>query len=220
MKSNTIPKWVILFLLIFSVSCNNPLQKIYRPSTYEKDVQEIRKSNKINDEDLGILVKYIVMARISGNDLSGQTYENILKKIKAFQQDNEDVNEKKDLEREARRNRFSSYLEASLLKKEYSNSDSKEVIIYIVSLKNISSEKMKTITGNFLLNDLLGKPVKQLNIFVDEEINPRQTVTKKYTIPYNNADAADQRVRIKDLIDMRVVWNPEKIILENGNLLE
>jgi hypothetical protein len=220
MKSNTIPKWVILFLLIFSVSCNNPLQKIYRPFTYEKDVQEIRKSNKINDEDLEILVKYIVMARISGNNLSGQTYENILKRIKAFQQDNEDVNEKKDLEREARRNRFSSYLEASLLKKEYSNSDSKEVIIYTVCLKNISSQKMKTITGNFLLNDLLGKPVKQLNIFVDEEINPWQTVTKKFTIPYNNSDAADQRVRSKDLIDMRVVWNPEKIILENGNLLE
>jgi hypothetical protein len=220
MKSNTIPKWVILFLLIFSVSCNNPLRKVYRPSTYEKDVQEIRNSNKISDEDLEILVKYIVMARISGNDLSGQTYEDIFKRIKTFQQNNEDMNEKEDMKREAKRNRFSSYLEASLLKKEYSNSDSKEVMIYTVSLKNISLHKIKTITGNFLLNDLLEKPVKQLNIFVDEEINPGQTITKEYIIPYNNADAADQRVRSKDLIDMRVMWNPEKIILENGNLLE
>ena len=219
MKSNTIPKWVILFLLIFSVSCNNPLQKIYRPSTYEKDVQEIRRSNKIDDEDLKILVKYIVVARISKNDLSGQTYEDILNRIKTFQQENEKMDVREDMEKEARRNKLSSQLEASLLKKEYSNKEGKEIMIYTVTLKNISSQKIKTVTGNFLLNDLLEKPVKQLNIFVDEEINPGQTFTKIITIPYHNADGTDQRVRVKDLIDMRVVWNPEKIILEDGSLL-
>lgn len=220
MKSNTIPKWVILFFLIFSGSCHNPLQKIYRPSTYEKDVQEIRKSNKINDEDLEVLVKYIVVARISGNDLNGQTYEDILNRIKTFQKENEKMDVREDMEREARRNRLSSHLEASLLKKEYSKKEGKEIMIYTVTLKNISSQKIKTITGNFLLNDLLEKPVKQFNIFVDEEINPGQTFTKIITIPYHNADATDQRVRGKDLIDMRVVWNPEKIILEDGNLLQ
>ena len=220
MKSNTIPKWVILFLLIFSVSCNNPLQKIYRPSTYEKDVQEIRRSNKIDDEDLKILVKYIVVARISKNDLSGQTYEDILNRIKTFRQENEKMDVREDMEKEARRNKLSSQLEASLLKKEYSNKEGKEIMIYTVTLKNISSQKIKTVTGNFLLNDLLEKPVKQLNIFVDEEINPGQTFTKIITIPYHNADGTDQRVRGKDLIDMRVVWNPEKIILEDGSLLQ
>lgn len=220
MKSNTIPKWVILFFLIFPGSCHSPLQKIYRPSTYEKDVQEIRRSNKIDDEDLKILVKYIVVARISGNDLSGQTYEDILNGIKTFQQENEKKDLREEVGREALRNRLSSHLEASLLKKEYSNKEGKEVMIYTVTLKNVSSQKIKTITGNFLLNDLLEKPVKQFNIFVDEEINPGQTLTKIITIPYHNADASDERVRGKDLIDMRVVWNPEKIILEDGSLLQ
>jgi hypothetical protein len=220
MKSNTIPKWIILFFLIFSGSCHNPLQKTYRPSTYEKDVQEIRKSNKINDQDLEILIKYIVMARISGNDLSGQTYEDILNRIKTFQQESEKMDVREDMEKEARRNRLSSHLEASLLKKEYSNKDGKEIMIYTVTLKNISSQKIKTITGRYLLNDLLEKPVKQFNIFLDEEINSGQTLTKIVTMPYHDADATDQRVRSKDLIDMRVVWNPEKIILEDGSLLQ
>ncbi|HJY21956.1 MAG TPA: hypothetical protein VJ279_03670, partial [Hanamia sp.] len=184
------------------------MQKIYRPSTYEKDVQEIRRSNKIDDEDLKILVKYIVVARISKNDLSGQTYEDILNRIKTFRQENEKMDVREDMEKEARRNKLSSQLEASLLKKEYSNKEGKEIMIYTVTLKNISSQKIKTVTGNFLLNDLLEKPVKQLNIFVDEEINPGQTFTKIITIPYHNADGTDQRVRGKDLIDMRVVWNP------------
>jgi hypothetical protein len=220
MKSNTIPKWIILFFLIFSGSCHNPLQKIYRPSTYEEDIQEIRKSNKVNNEDLEVLVKYIVVARVSGNDLSGRTYEDILNRIKTFQHENEKMDVREDLEKEARRNRLSSHLEAGILKKEYSNKEGKEIMIYTITLKNISSQKIKTITGNFLLNDLLGRPVKELNIFFDEEITPGQTLTKIVTMPYHDADATDQRVRDKDLIDMRVVWNPEKIILEDGSLLQ
>lgn len=220
MKSNTIPKWIILFFLIFSGSCHNPLQKIYRPSTYEKDIQEIRKSDKVNNEDLEVLIKYIVVARVSGNDLSGRTYEDILNRIKTFQQENEKIDVREDMEKEARRNRLSSHLEASILKKEYSNKEGKEIMIYTITLKNISSQKIKTITGNFLLNDLLGRPVKELNIFFDEEITPGQILTKIVTMPYHDADATDQRVRGKDLIDMRVVWNPEKIILEDGSLLQ
>ena len=54
----------------------------------------------------------------------------------------------------------------------------------------------------------------------DEDIKPGQTPAKTYSFPYNNADVKDQRVRPKGLVDMRVVWNPKKNILENGRLLQ
>ena len=220
MKLNIVNSLAVFFFLIFSASCNNPLQKTYSPSSYEKDIQEIRGSGKINDDEVAVLVKYIFLARVAGNDLTGQTYKDILNKVKTFQQKNDELESTKEMERDARRNRLLPHLEAGLLKKEYSNNEGKEVMIYTVTLKNISSQKIKTIAGNFLLNDLLGKPVTQLNIFVDEEIKPGLTLTKTIKIPYHNADFADQRIRGKDLVDMRVIWNPEKIILENGSLLQ
>ena len=53
-----------------------------------------------------------------------------------------------------------------------------------------------------------------------EIILPGQTLTKTYTTDYNDADENDRRLRSNDSFNLRIVWNPEKIILENGKLIE
>ena len=57
---------LFLFIVIIISSCNNPLHRTYNPATYEEDIQAIRKSNKVSDEDLQTLAKYIMLAKLSG----------------------------------------------------------------------------------------------------------------------------------------------------------
>lgn len=210
---------VIFFIIIFA-SCNNPLHRTYSPATYEEDMQAIRKSDKVSDEDLEILAKYIILAKLSGNDVSGKSYDDILDIMKSFQQKNDELNNRDDIEKEAKRKRLSPFLEVKLQKKTFTKANNKNVLVYTVSVKNNGTLKIKTVTGNLTLNDFMGKPITNLNIFLDEDISHGQILTKIYNIDYNDDNENDRRIRSKDLFDIRAVWNPEKIIFENGKLSE
>ena len=210
------PLRLLLFFLIIICSCNNPLHRTYSPSTYEEDMQAIRKSNKVSDEDLQSLASFIVLAKLSGNDITGKSYDDILDKIKSFQQNNDQLNNKNELEKEARRKRLSPFLEVSLQRKDFLKKGNRQVLEFTITFKNTSSQKIKTISGSLVINDLMEKPIKTLSILLDENILPGQSLIKIYTVDYNDGDENDRRMRVKDIFDMRTVWNPEKIIFEKG----
>lgn len=205
-----------LFILLFFCSCHDPLDRSYNPVSFEKDLQEIRESNTISEQEFQDLAKFIVLARLTGNDMKGESYKTILDRINSLQQQS-GIKEK---EMETKRARLSAWLEVALLEKVFIMKKEKPFIIYTVQFKNISSSAIKTIIGHLSINDLLDKPIKQIDILVEEPVKPGLTLVKTYTIPYDHASENDQRVRSKDLVDMRVVWNPDKIIIEDGKILQ
>ena len=219
-KSRIINLLLFLFIGIFFSSCNNPLHRTYSSATYEEDMQAIRKSNKVSDEDLQALAKYIMLAKLSGNDVTGKSYDDIIDKIKSLQQNNDELNNRDAVAKEAKRKRLSPFLEVNLQNKTFAKKNNKGVFVFTVILKNTGTQKIKTVTGYLTINDLMEKLIKNLNIFLDEDILPGQALTKIYTIDYNNTDENDRRMRSKDFFDLRIVWNPEKIIFENGKLAE
>ena len=220
MKRRIINLSLLLFFVTIFSSCNNPLHRTYSPATYEEDMQAIRKSNKVSDEDLQTLAHFIMLAKLSGNDVTGKSYDAIIDKIKSLQQNSDELNNRDAMAKEAKRKRLSPFLEVNLQNKTFAKKNNKDVLVFTVILKNTGTQKIKTVTGNLAVNDLMEKPIKNLNIFLDEDILPGQALTKIYTIDYNNADETDRRMRSKDFFDMRIVWNPEKIIFENGKLAE
>ena len=219
-KRRIINLQLLLFIVIILSSCNNPLHRTYNPATYEEDIQAIRKSNKVSDEDLQTLAKYIMLVKLSGNDVTGKSYDDLIGKIQSLRQNNDELNNRGAMEKEAKRKRLSPFVEVDLQNKTFAKENNKDVLVFTVILKNTGTQKIKTVTGNLTINDLLEKPIKNLNIFLDEDISPGQTFTKTYTVEYNDADENDRRIRSKDLFDVRIVWNPEKIIFENGKLAE
>ena len=46
------------------------------------------------------------------------------------------------------------------------------------------------------------------------------SVKKVYTFPYNHNNENDRRIRTKNILDMRIEWNPEKIIFNDGSLAD
>lgn len=211
----------LLFVaILFLISCNNPLHRTYSASTYESDMEAIRKSDKVSDEDAILLTQYIVLAKLAGNSVEGKTYDDLLDKIKNFQQKTSELSAKETFEKEAKRKRLYPLLEVNLLDKTFTKLGNKNVIAYTVSFKNTGRIKIKTIQGKLVINDLMEKPVTSLNVLLDEDIMPERTLRKIYKIDYNDSDENDRRMRSKDLFDIRAVWDPEKIIFDNGQLAQ
>ena len=209
-----------LSLLFIFISCNNPLSRRYNTKTYQQDIGAIRESKKINYEDVELLSKYIVVSQLAGNDMQGKTYEEILDKIKDIRKANVDENDQLKLEQELKRERLGSFITVILSEKNFTTINNKDVMNYTVVFKNTSAKNINTIIGSISLNDLLDRQIKKIDIVVDEIVEKNSTLKKIYTIPYRGADESDKHIRVKSLSDLRVNWNPDKIIFTDGQILQ
>ncbi len=209
-----------LFFLMFLFSCNNPLSKTYSIKTYDEDMQVIRESKKISYEDEELLSKYIVVSQLAGNDLQGKSYEEILDKIKEIRKANSNDSDQKEMEQEAKRERMSGVLAVTLTDKKFFTKNNKDWITYTVTLHNISDQKINIVIGKLSINDLIDRQIKQIEVLLDEELNKNAVAKKIYTIPYNSGDENDKVIRLKEITDLRIKWNPEKIIFTNGQVMQ
>lgn len=215
-RRNYKPFGFLVFAAILFASCTNPLQRHYTLSSYDEDMQDIKKSNKISDEDEAAIDKYIMLARLTGNDVSGSSYEEILEQIKIFEQKNEQAYGGSAAEQDDRRQRLSAYIDVQLVNKAFTKINDKNVLAYTISFKNTSLLKIKTVTGNLIFYNLLDKPFKSLPVFIDEDIDAKKVLVKTISCDYNDGDESDRRLRIKDASVLKSIWYPEKIIYENG----
>jgi uncharacterized repeat protein (TIGR01451 family) len=196
------------------------MDKTYHTATYPEDIAAIRQSNKVSEEDIELLTKYIVVSTLAGNNLQEQTYEQILDKLKELRQENTDHNSQAELEQEAKRERLKNVLSVSLTDKNFSKFNKKDCIIYTVIFQNNSTKNINMIVGNVTLHDLLDREIKKIDIVFDENLKASAAVTKTYTLEYDYSSENDKRIRSKELIDLRIVWNPDKIIFEDGTIAD
>ena len=208
------------FLLIVFSSCSDAMNKTYSSQSYVNDIEAIKQSNKTSFEDIEILTKYIALSKIAGNDLQGKTYEEILNKIKTIRKNNSDQSTQLEMEKEAARQRMSSYLTVSISDKIFSNINNKDCFTYNVIFRNTSSKNIKMVVGSISLNDLLDREIKNIPIVLDEPLRGNLILNKKYIESYDQNNENDKRIRSKNLVDLRVIWNPVKIIFTDGTKAE
>ncbi len=78
----SLKKYILILLatgLLFS--CKSALDKSYNAATLDSDIEDIRKSDKVNEDDLKLLVKYLVVIKLSRQEPKG-SYSDILERIK------------------------------------------------------------------------------------------------------------------------------------------
>ncbi|HUS03445.1 MAG TPA: hypothetical protein VMY77_17015 [Chitinophagaceae bacterium] len=208
------------FLTLTFCSCNNPLNKTYNTSTYLNDITEIRESNKVSYEDIELLTKYITLSKLAGKDLEGKTYEDILNNLKDIRQTNTDQNNRIQLEKDAMRERLGFYLTVNLSDKVFSKVTNKDCFIYTVTFQNLSGKNIQMVVGSISLNDLLDKEIKNIPVVLDEELRAGSFLKKTYVVEYDHSNENDKRIRSKELVDLRALWNPDKIIFKDGTVAE
>jgi len=211
---------LVFFLSTIFSSCNDPMDKSYSPATYVNDIAAIRESNKISYDDIELLTQYIALSKIAGNNLEGKTYDEILSKVKDIRQANTDQKERVQMEKDAMRERMSGYLRVNLSDKNFLKVDSKDHFIYTVIFQNLSAKAIKMVVGSISLNDLLDREIKKIDIILDEELRPQATISKTYPVLYDPGNEHDKRIRSNNLVDLRIVWDPVKIIFEDGTVAE
>ena len=211
---------VTFFITTVISSCNNAMDKTYSTSTYVQDIAAIRESNKVSYDDIELLTKYITISKIGGNDQQGKTYNEILEKIKEIRKTNTDHSEQLKMQKDVMRERMSSYLAVNLSGKIFSKVNNKDCFTYTVTFRNTASKNIKMVVGSISINDLLDREIKSIQIVLDEELPPHSVVEKKYIVAYNPANENDKRIRSKELVDLRILWNPDKIIFKDGTVAE
>lgn len=196
------------------------MSRNYNPSTYVVDINAIRESNKASYGDVELITRYITLSKIAGNDLEGKSYGDILEKIKAIQKSNTDQSDQVSQQKEAARQRTGGYLSVTLSGKVFSKVNNKDCFIYTVSFQNTTTKNIRMVVGSISLNDLLDREIKNIPLVLDEPLKAMGAVKKTYTVDYNSNSEADKSIRLKELVDLRVLWNPEKIIFEDGTIAD
>lgn len=213
--------FIVFFLLsLVCSSCNSLLDKPYNAQTYREDIESIRQSNKIDEEDIDLLTKYMIVSKLSGNDLQGKTYNDILTKIKEIRKATGEHNNRLQEEQLLKRERLNNFVSVKLTEKIFTKVNKIDCFIYTVNFKNVTSKNLKMVVGSIAINDLLDKQIKKIDILLDEEIKANTVLQKKFTVMYDHGNENDKRIRTKDLMDLRVEWNPEKIIFSDGKILD
>lgn len=211
---------LVIFLSAIFSSCNDPMDKTYNPASYVNDIAAIRESNKVSYEDIELLTQYIALSRIAGNDMEGKTYDEILSRIKDIRQVNTDQKERVQMEKDVMRERMSVYLRVNLSDKSFSKVNNKDHFIYTVIFQNLSAKAIKMVVGNISLNDLIDREIKKIDIVLDEQLRPNATLQKTYSVLYDPGNESDKRIRSNNLVDLRIVWDPVKIIFDDGTVAE
>ena len=196
------------------------MSREYSSRSFEDDMVAIRESGKIEEEDITLLVKYALVQNMSGKVPNGETYEDILDRIKSLIRSEKDFVETEQNNEDIKRTRLDPFLDVKVLEKSYSRIDQTDYMIYTIAFRNLSDQRIQTVIGNIRMSDKLEKEIKKIDIVLDSSIEPNTVIKKTFAISYDQYDENDKRVRSKNLLDMRIEWNPDKIIFQTGSPAE
>ena len=77
-----------------------------------------------------------------------------------------------------------------------------------------------TLEGDEVIPTWWDDEIKKFTFTYDESIDAGATATWNATTDYNQFMNDDVKLRNKDLIDLKIVWKPIKVIFQDGTTLE
>ena len=176
---------------------------------------------------MALLAVTMMRLKLQDEKLEEMTYAEILKKGKAWREEQEKIEaEKKELAAKAlkleneRIKRLSESVLVTCYSKGFSTYDYQDYITYKFIVQNKSDKNIRAIKGSVTFTNLFDETIKSLSLVYDQPINSGSEATYNAQTDYNQFIDSDKALRNKDLEDMKVLWKPEKIIFEDGTILE
>lgn len=217
----------ILLLVLASLlySCSSPMDKKFNEKTAEEDIKAV--VSEIDSSEMRLLVGSMMRLKLQDENIEEMTYDDILKKGKEWkaQQEKIEAEQKALAEKAAKKEaeRIKKLREAvivSCFEKGFSERDFQDYITYKFVIQNKSNKSIRAVKGALTFNNLFDDEIKSINFVYDQPIPAGKEVTWNATTDYNQFLDDDQTLKNKDLKDLKVVWEPEKVIFENGETLE
>lgn len=221
-------KKVVLVLIgaLTLFSCSSSLDKKYNEETAKEDFKLV--TEEVSYEEANLITSEMVRAVLKGESIEGKTYGEILDSAKEFkkaeelaQKEAEELAAKTLKEEQERTLKLNKSAIVTCFKKGYFEYDYSDYISYSFAIENKSDKNIRAIKGTIIFNNLFDDEVKKLNLVYDDKIVlAGERNVYEATTEYNQFKDSDVLLKSKDLKDLKVIWKPEKIIFEDGAVLE
>tara|TARA_B110000046_G_C12836052_1_gene331514 strand:- start:50 stop:715 length:666 start_codon:yes stop_codon:yes gene_type:complete len=206
-------------------SCSTPMEKKYNEKTALKDIQLIKAA--IDSTEFNLLAGSVFRLKLKDKKLEEMTYAEILEDGKKWKAEQEKIEaEQKALAEKAAKDeaerikKLTESVIVSCFEKGYSEVDYQDYITYKFVILNKSDKAIRAVKGGITFTNLFDEKIKSLSFVYDKPIEAGEQVNWDATTEYNQFMSGDKTLKNKDLKDLKVVWNPEKIIFEDGTTLE
>ena len=220
-------KKLLLLIGITAVlfSCTTPMEKKYNEKTALKDIQLIKAA--IDSTEFNLLAGSVFRLKFEDKKLEEMTYAEILEEGKKWRAEQEKIEaEQKALAEKAAKDeaerikKLTESVIVSCFEKGYSEVDYQDYITYKFVILNKSDKAIRAVKGGITFTNLFDEKIKSLSFVYDKPIEAGEQVNWDATTEYNQFMSEDKTLKNKDLKDLKVVWNPEKILFEDGTTLE
>ncbi len=111
-------------------------------------------------------------------------------------------------------------VQVSCIEKSFEEYDYHEFITYKFVIQNKSEKTIRAIKGGITFANIFDEEIRILKLVYDQSIKPGNRVVYDATTDFNQFNDEDRELRSKALKDLKVIWEPEKVIFEGGSLLE
>lgn len=219
----------LLFLVLtalLSISCSSVLDQKYSEDQDQEVMKEIRTT--INGEEMGYLMTAVMRLSMSDeDDPSNYTYRELIDMGEEFRVEMDLTVEREKIEAEKakqeeleRIERFRSMVSVELLQKGFTELSYRDYITLKFLILNTSDKNIRAVKGSVVFKDLFGEQIKEVGFTYDDPIPANKQVTYNASLKHNKFIDEDQRLKDKDLDDLKLEWIPESIILEDGTILK
>ncbi|MFB3884709.1 MAG: hypothetical protein ACE144_05745 [Thermodesulfobacteriota bacterium] len=226
---------VLLICSLLAVSCpENVKNKKITEETMEKDMQAIRDSKQLSDEETRLLAAYIVRSKLGSifggvglpkDKTVGQMIdeqrnweeEQKLKEAERTRLAEEAAKEEARLTEQLRKT-----VEVAIYKKNFSPSDWRsgqyeDYILLGFVFKNLTEKDLRGFTGTVIFNDIFDKEICKTSLSYDEIILAGKSVRWEGQKRYNKFMDEDRKLANTDLKNLKIIWTPEKVLFTDGS---
>jgi hypothetical protein len=119
-----------------------------------------------------------------------------------------------------RTKRLTESVLVSCFSKGFTNYDYEDYITYKFVIQNKSNKNIRALKGSITFTNVFDETIKSLNLVYDQPIDSGTETNYNAQTDYNQFNDSDKALKNKDLKDLKVIWKPEKIIFQDGSVLE
>lgn len=226
--------FIILICSMIALSCSeNVKNKKISEETMEKDMQTIRDSKQLSDEETRMLAAHIVRSKL-GSVFGGaglpkdKTVGQMIDEQRKWEEEQKlKEAEQKRLAEEAAKEearlaeQLRKTVDVAIYKKNFSPSDyqSGQYEDYIslgFVFKNLTDKDIRGFTGTVIFNDIFDKEISKTNLSYDEILPAGKTVRWNGQKKYNQFRDEDKKLANTELNNLKLVWMPEKVLFTDG----
>ena len=218
-------KILSILSLVVLASCSSPLEKTYSEEDLEQDAPALKEA--LDSNDLQLLMGSIFRLTLQGEDLNSMTYNEILEDGRAWKVEQERIEaEQKALQEKAAREeaeriaRLQDAVIVTCFKKGFQKVNYQDYLTYGFAIENKSDKPIRAIKGTLRFTDLFDDEISSIRFTYDDPVGVGEIAKWNAQTDYNQFDSDDAKLKNKDLEDLKVVWEPIKIIFEDGSSLE